>query len=145
MEKQRNNRLRLSCTEYALDTYEGGTPLLSLAFPLTRDRYQNGATRAFLDGLLPEGDPRRAIAEDLDLPASVQKADRVTAERIVNEARRWGMTRSSAEEIVADSLDRLPAAISQAAEEIDTLPHSLPELVNRRVDQLRTSTPPSRP
>jgi serine/threonine-protein kinase HipA len=70
VEKQRNNRLRLSYTEYALDTYEGGTPLLSLAFPLTRDRYPNGATRAFLDGLLPEGEPRRAIAQDLDLPAS---------------------------------------------------------------------------
>jgi serine/threonine-protein kinase HipA len=70
VEKRRNNRLRLSYTEYALDTYEGGTPLLSLAFPLTRDRYPNGATRAFLDGLLPEGEPRRVIAEDLDLPAS---------------------------------------------------------------------------
>ncbi len=74
---------------------------------------------------------------------SVQKADRVTAERIVNEATKWGMTRRSAEEIVADSLDRLPAAISQATEEIGTLPRSLPELVNKRVNQLRTSTPPS--
>lgn len=398
VEKQRNNRLRLSYTEYALDTYEGGTPLLSLAFPLTRDRYPNGATRAFLDGLLPEGEPRRAIAQDLDLPASdvfgllaalgkdsagalvvqpedappppppttltaqpltaddlaelianlhraplgidrnvrlslagvqekllltrmpdgtwgrpvegtpsthilkpeiepfentvenelfcmtvakslglsvapvqsilvderpvlvverydrvtgpdgtvhrihqedfcqalglppekkyeqdagpnlariarvlqdfaepsapatllraltlnvalgncdahsknfsllhtqagglrlaplydllstrlyplddklamyvdsVQKADRVTAERIVNEATRWGMNRRIAEEIVADSLDRLPAAISQAIEEIDALPDSLPELVNKRVDQLRTYGLPS--
>jgi serine/threonine-protein kinase HipA len=70
VEKQRNNRLRLSYTEYALDTYEGGTPLLSLALPLTRARYPNGATRAFFDGLLPEGEPRRAIAQDLDLPAS---------------------------------------------------------------------------
>lgn len=398
VEKQRNNRLRLSYTEYALDTYEGGTPLLSLAFPLTRDRYPNGATRAFLDGLLPEGEPRRAIAQDLDLPASdvfgllaalgkdsagalviqpedapsppppttltaepltaddlgglianlhraplgidrnvrlslagvqekllltrmpdgtwgrpvegtpsthilkpeiepfqntvenevfcmtiaknlglnvapvqtilvderpvlvverydrvidadgtvhrihqedfcqalglppekkyeqdagpslariarvlqdfaepsapetllraltlnvalgncdahgknfsllhtqagglrlaplydllstrlyplddklamyvdsVQKADRVTAERIVNEANRWGMTRRIAQEIVTDSLDRLPAAVKQATEEIDALPDTLPELVNKRVDQLRTSTPPS--
>jgi serine/threonine-protein kinase HipA len=396
VEKQRNNRLRLSYTEYALDTYEGGTPLLSLVFPLTRDRYPNGATRAFLDGLLPEGEPRRVIAQDLDLPASdvfgllaalgkdcagaiviqsqdappppppttltaqpltaddlaelianlhraplgvdrnvrlslagvqekllltrmpdgtwgrpvegtpsthilkpeiepfqntvenelfcmtvaknlglsvarvetilvderpvlvverydrvidpdgtvhrihqedfcqalglpsekkyeqdagpslariarvlqdfaepsapetllraltlnlalgncdahaknfsllhtptgalrlaplydllstrlyplddklamyvdsVQRADRVSAERIVNEAARWGMTRRGAEEIVADSLARLPAAISQATEEIDTLPPALPELVNTRVDQLRTSTP----
>ncbi len=395
VEKQRNNRLRLSYAEYALDTYEGGTPLLSLAFPLTRERYPNGATRAFLDGLLPEGEPRRAIAADLDLPASdvfgllaalgkdcagalviqplddpppptpttlsaqpltaddlgelianlrqaplgidrnvrlslagvqekllltrmpngtwgrpvegtpsthilkpeiepfqntveneafcmtvaknlglsvaavetiivdehpvlvvarydrvidpdgtvhrvhqedfcqalglppekkyeqqagpslqriarilqdvaepsapqtllraltlnvalgncdahgknfsllhtqtgvlrlaplydllstrlyplddklamyvdtVQKADRVTAERIVNEAIRWGMTRGSAEEIVTDSLDRLPAAVLAAAEEIDALPPSLPELVSKRVDQLRTST-----
>ena len=70
VEKQRNNRLRLSYTEYALDNYEGGTPLLSLAFPVTRERYPNAATRAFLDGLLPEGEPRRVIAQDLDLPAS---------------------------------------------------------------------------
>ena len=70
VERQRNNRLRLSYTDYALGTYEGGTPLLSLALPLTDNRYPNGATRAFLDGLLPEGEPRRAIAEDLDLPAS---------------------------------------------------------------------------
>lgn len=70
VERQRNNRLRLSYTEDALATYEGGTPLLSLAFPLTRNRYPNGLTRAFLEGLLPEGEPRRAIAADLDLPAS---------------------------------------------------------------------------
>ncbi len=70
VEQERNNRLRLSYTEDALSTYEGGTPLLSLALPLTRERYPNGVTRAFLDGLLPEGEPRRAIAQDLDLPAS---------------------------------------------------------------------------
>lgn len=70
VEKERNSRLRLSYTEEALNTYEGGTPLLLLALPLTRDRYPNGLTRAFLDGLLPEGEPRRAIAEDFNLPAS---------------------------------------------------------------------------
>ena len=53
---------------------------------------------------------------------NVQKADRVTAERIVNEATLWGITRRSAEEIVADLLDRLPAAILQATEEINELP-----------------------
>jgi serine/threonine-protein kinase HipA len=70
VEKERHDRLRLSYTEDALATYEGGTPLLSLALPLTRDRYPNGVTRAFLDGLLPEGDPRNAIAADLNLLAS---------------------------------------------------------------------------
>ena len=71
---------------------------------------------------------------------SVQKADRVTADRIVNEAIRWGMTRRSAEEIVSDSIDRLPAAVSSAAGEIDGLPSMLPELVSKRVDRLRSST-----
>jgi len=70
VEKERKNRLRLSYTENALATYEGGTPLLSLGFPLTRDRYPNGVTRAFLDGLLPEGEPRLAIAADFNLAAS---------------------------------------------------------------------------
>jgi serine/threonine-protein kinase HipA len=70
VEKERKNRLRLSYTEDALATYEGGTPLLSLGFPLTRDRYPNGVTRAFLDGLLPEGESRLAIADDFNLPAS---------------------------------------------------------------------------
>jgi serine/threonine-protein kinase HipA len=70
VERERKGRLRLAYTEDALAAYEGGTPLLSLAMPLTRDRYPNGVTRAFLDGLLPEGEPRRAIAADLDLPAS---------------------------------------------------------------------------
>lgn len=70
VERGRKNRLSLSYTEEALDTYEGGTPLLSLSLPLTGDRYPNGVTRAFLDGLLPEGEPRRAIAEDLGLPAN---------------------------------------------------------------------------
>jgi serine/threonine-protein kinase HipA len=70
VEKERNDRLRLSYTEDALAIYEGGTPLLSLALPLTRDRYPNAVTRAFLDGLLPEGEPRNAIAADLDLLAS---------------------------------------------------------------------------
>lgn len=70
VEKERKNRLRLSYTEDALATYAGGTPLLSLALPLTRERYPNGATRAFLDGLLPEGEPRLALASDLNLPAS---------------------------------------------------------------------------
>ena len=33
------NAIVFDYTEEALATYEGGTPLLSLAFPLTRDRY----------------------------------------------------------------------------------------------------------
>jgi len=70
VESERKGRLRLSYTEEALSTYEGGTPLLSLAFPLTRDRHPDGVTRAFLEGLLPEGESRRVVAEDLDLPAS---------------------------------------------------------------------------
>jgi hypothetical protein len=70
---------------------------------------------------------------------SVQKADRVTAERIVNEAARWGLGRGSAEETVADVLDCLPAAIAAAAGETDGLPTELPEAVRRRVELMRGS------
>ena len=70
VDKERKGRLRLSYTDEALETYEGGIPLLSLALPLTSDRYPNAVTRAFLDGLLPEGEPRNAIAADFDLPAN---------------------------------------------------------------------------
>jgi serine/threonine-protein kinase HipA len=67
---------------------------------------------------------------------SVQKADRVTAERIVNEAVRWGLSRGSAEEAVFDVLNRLPTAVSAAAGEIDGLPPELPELVGKRAERL---------
>jgi hypothetical protein len=69
----------------------------------------------------------------------VHKADRVTAGHILKEALRWGLARRSAEEIISDSLDRLPAAIYRAAEEIDALPPTLLRLVRKRVEQLRDS------
>lgn len=74
---------------------------------------------------------------------SVQKADRVTADRIVSEAARWSMNRSTAEQVVADTLDRLPAAVSAAAGETEGLPSELAELVGRRIDRLRESAPAS--
>ncbi len=67
--EQERHRLRLMYTPEALAAFPPGTPLLSLKLPLTGDRYPNGLTHAFLDGLLPEGDPRRAIADDLRLRA----------------------------------------------------------------------------
>ena len=61
----RRNRLGLQYTDEALERYPLGVPLLSLAMPLARQRYPQGVTRAFLDGLLPEGDSRTAIANDV--------------------------------------------------------------------------------
>jgi serine/threonine-protein kinase HipA len=40
-----------------------------MTLPVRPDAYPQGATRVFLDGLLPEGDARRALAEDLRLRA----------------------------------------------------------------------------
>jgi serine/threonine-protein kinase HipA len=61
----RERRLRLAYTEEALQRFELGTPLLSIALPLKYDRYNHLPVYAFLEGLLPEGESRRAIARDV--------------------------------------------------------------------------------
>lgn len=68
--REPGNRIRLRYTPEALAKYELGTPLFSIGLPLTEIPSPNAKTRSFLDGLLPEGEPRRAIAEQLDLNAN---------------------------------------------------------------------------
>jgi serine/threonine-protein kinase HipA len=63
-------RLQLSYTPDALRLYPLGAPLLSLSLPLTRERYTQAVVHPFLDGLLPEGDSRRVLAEKLNLLSS---------------------------------------------------------------------------
>lgn len=58
-------RPRLQYTDEALERYALGTPLLSLSLPIDTRHYPQGIVRPFLDGLLPEGEPRRFIARDL--------------------------------------------------------------------------------
>lgn len=64
---RKRGRPRLAYTEEALGRYDLGTPLLSLSLPVGTERYTQGVTRPFLDGLLPEGEPRKAMARDLGL------------------------------------------------------------------------------
>ncbi|HEY7456896.1 MAG TPA: HipA domain-containing protein [Solirubrobacterales bacterium] len=66
---RKRGRPRLAYTEEALGRYDLGTPLLSLSLPLATERYTQGIARPFLDGLLPEGEPRKSIARDLGLRA----------------------------------------------------------------------------
>lgn len=68
VERERR-RMRLRYTSEALEAFPDGAPLLSLPLPLSEERFPNGVVRSFLDGLLPEGDARRVIAEDLGLRA----------------------------------------------------------------------------
>jgi serine/threonine-protein kinase HipA len=68
--EQERERLRLLYTREALEAYALGFPLLSISLPLTPRRYSHAVVRAFLDGLLPEGEPRRAVAADFDLRAA---------------------------------------------------------------------------
>jgi serine/threonine-protein kinase HipA len=62
-------RMRLRYTAEAVQSFPAGTPLLSLQLTVGQERFSNGVVRSFLDGLLPEGDARRLIAEDLSLRA----------------------------------------------------------------------------
>lgn len=64
---QERARLRLAYTDDALARYPLGVPLLSLSLPLTSERYTHGLVRPFLDGLLPEDEPRQIVANDLGL------------------------------------------------------------------------------
>ncbi|MGA2837867.1 MAG: HipA domain-containing protein [Acidimicrobiales bacterium] len=64
---QERGRPRLTYTPTALERYALGTPLLSLALPVRPERHTQGVVRPFLDGLLPEGQSRLAVANDFDL------------------------------------------------------------------------------
>ncbi|RIK09820.1 MAG: kinase [Acidobacteria bacterium] len=63
--RREKGRIHLAYTEDALDRFDLGTPLVSLSLPLIPERYPQGVVTAFLDNLLPEGEPRRAIAREL--------------------------------------------------------------------------------
>lgn len=80
-------------------------------------------------------DKRLAMSVD-----SVQLIERVTADRIVNEAVRWGVSRANAADIVGDLLDKAPDAIAAAREETDGVPPLLVRTVERQLRQLRERT-----
>ena len=80
------------------------------------------------------GDDRLAMYID-----NVHRTDRVTVERIVKEAEKWGMGRAGAAEIVLDLLDRTPAAIASARDETSGLPGEIVSTVARQLVQLRSS------
>jgi serine/threonine-protein kinase HipA len=67
--EQERRRMRLQYTSDAIRSFPAGTPLLSLRLALGQERFPNGVVRSFLDGLLPEDDSRRLIAQDLGLRA----------------------------------------------------------------------------
>lgn len=68
--EEERRRLRLTYTPEALSRYALGTPLLSLTLPVQPERHTQGIVRPYLDGLLPEGESRLAIAQDFNLRAS---------------------------------------------------------------------------
>jgi serine/threonine-protein kinase HipA len=69
-------RLRLDFTADALDTFGEGSRVLSLSLPLTRRPAVDGKRRAhnivsaFIEGLLPEGNVRRHLATEANVPVT---------------------------------------------------------------------------
>jgi len=80
------------------------------------------------------GDERLAMYID-----SVQRTQRVTADRILNEAARWGLARRHASKIIADIIERTPDAVALAAAETPSLPAEIPAIIDGQLAQIRSA------
>jgi serine/threonine-protein kinase HipA len=79
------------------------------------------------------GDDRLAMYID-----GIQKTRRVTANRILNETARWGMSRRRAAEIIADIMERIPVAVVQAQAETSALPAEISTIIDTQLARLRS-------
>ena len=79
------------------------------------------------------GDDRLAMYID-----NIHRTDRLTVERIVNEAVRWGMSRERATEVVVNLLEKAPSALGLAREETEGVPAKLVATVEAQLKQLRS-------
>ena len=79
------------------------------------------------------GDDRLAMYID-----NIQRTSRLTRERIVNEALRWGMSRARACEVVDDLLEGAPKAIELARDETDGVPTTLVATINDQLARIRS-------
>jgi serine/threonine-protein kinase HipA len=71
---------------------------------------------------------------------NVLRTNRVTADRIVNEAVSWGMPRTRATEIVNDVLSRGPGAVAAAKDDTPSLPQRIYDVVMRQIVAVGTAT-----
>jgi len=78
------------------------------------------------------GDDRLAMYID-----SVQCTRQVTADRILSEAARWGLSRRRAAQITADIIDRTPAAVALAIAETPSLPAEIPAIIDSQLAQVK--------
>jgi serine/threonine-protein kinase HipA len=69
---------------------------------------------------------------------NIHRTNRLTVERIVNEAVRWGMSRDRATEVVVNLLERAPGALSLAREQTEGVPAELVATVKAQLKQLRS-------
>ena len=69
---------------------------------------------------------------------NVHRTNQVTADRIVNEATRWGMSKRRASEVITDILERVVDAVAAATTETVGLPAEIPALVALQLAQARS-------
>ena len=79
------------------------------------------------------GDDRLAMHID-----DVHRTNRVTAQRIANEAVRWGLSRKRAMATIGDLLDQAPPAMAAARKETDGVPDEMVATIERQLAQLAT-------
>ena len=77
------------------------------------------------------GDNRLAMYID-----DVRRTDRVTGDRIVTEATRWGMGRAPVTNTINDLLVRAGQAITAARDETDAVPDDVLVIVRQQLDRL---------
>jgi len=80
------------------------------------------------------GDDRLAMYID-----NIHRTNRLTIERIVNEAVRWGTSRDRATEVVVDLLEGAPAAIAASRNETQGVPEEIVSTIEGQLAQLRAS------
>ncbi|HAM00652.1 MAG TPA: type II toxin-antitoxin system HipA family toxin [Acidimicrobiaceae bacterium] len=68
--ERRRGRLRLTHSDAAQRRFGLNVPLVSMSMPVSARPYGHELASAFFEGLLPEGEVRRAVAYDLGLPES---------------------------------------------------------------------------
>ncbi len=80
------------------------------------------------------GDDRLAMYID-----NIHRTNRLTVERIVNEAVRWGMSRDRATEVVVDLLEETPVAIAASRDETQGVPEDIVSTIENQLARLRAS------
>jgi len=80
------------------------------------------------------GDDRLAMYID-----NIHRTNRLTGERIVNEAVRWGMSRDRATEVVVDLLEGAPAAIAASRDQTEGVPEEMVSTIEGQLAQLSAS------
>lgn len=80
------------------------------------------------------GDNRLAMSID-----TVQRTDRVTADRIANEAMHWGLSRERATSTIAALLEKAPSAIAAAQDETSGAPEALISTIEGQLALLRSA------